>query len=305
MVARKQHTKKKKTNKSASYWILTLIVAVGVSFITGTKIDRIEQLTNWDTIGQTVEKFLSEESASNPNAVENGTETLPSGLEIPVMSKDLNFPVIKHKAYTLAFNPTYKTPHWVGWELTAQESDGNEEREDQFLPDPKAKGLSAYSSDYSRSGYDRGHMAPAGDMKWNATAMNESFYMTNICPQIHSLNAGKWNSLEKKTRDLAKKYGKVYISCGPIYSSKNPKVIGENRVAVPDAFYKVILIPKATDGKPIAMGFVFQNKKEVRTLISHQLTVDRVEEITGLDFFAALPDDIENQIESVKQKMFP
>ena len=305
MVAKKQHSKKKKTNKGTSYWIITILIAIGVSFFTGTKFDRIEQLTDWNTIEKTVEKFLSDESVASPTSSVRKEETLQSGLEIPVMSKSLNYPIIKHKAYTLAFNPNYKTPHWVGWELTAQESEGEAERDDQFIPDPKANGHSAYSSDYSRSGYDRGHMAPAGDMKWDAMAMSESFYMTNICPQVHSLNAGKWNSLEKKCRELAKKFGKVYITCGPIYTSKKPKVIGANRVAVPDAFYKVILIPNANNGEPIAMGFVFQNKKEVRTLISHQLTVDRVEEMTGLDFFADLPDEIENKIESVKQKMFP
>ena len=94
----------------------------------------------------------------------------------------------------------------------------------------------------TKSGYDRGHMAPAADMKWSKQAMEESFYMSNICPQNPNLNRGDWNDLEEKSRQWAKKYGAVYIACGPIYDTKRPKRIGNNKVAVPHAFYKVILI---------------------------------------------------------------
>ena len=114
-----------------------------------------------------------------------------------------------------------------------------EERTDKFLPDPDVRGAKAYSNDYTKSGYDRGHMAPAADMKWSKQAMAESFYMSNICPQNPNLNRGDWNDLEEKSRQWAKKYGAVYIACGPVYDHGKPKRIGNNKVAVPDAFYKV------------------------------------------------------------------
>ena len=124
--------------------------------------------------------------------------------------------ILKRKGYTLSYNADYKTPQWVAWELTKKETKGKEGRTDKFLPDPDVRGAKAYTGDYTKSGYDRGHMAPAADMKWSKQAMEESFYMSNICPQNPNLNRGDWNDLEEKSRQWAKKYGAVYIACGPI-----------------------------------------------------------------------------------------
>ncbi len=153
------------------------------------------------------------------------------------------------------------------------------------------------------SGYDRGHMAPAADMKWSKQAMAESFYMSNICPQNPNLNRGDWNDLEEKSRQWAKKYGAVYIACGPVYDHGKPKRIGNNKVAVPDAFYKVILI---NDSKtPQAIGFLFPNKAGHKPLKKYIVTVDSVEKRTGIDFFPALPDEVENRIEAEPAKALP
>ena len=108
--------------------------------------------------------------------------------------------------------------------------------DDMDMPSPK--GMKA---DYYNSGYDRGHLCPAGDNKWNQKAMDECFLMTNMCPQTHALNAGIWNSIEQQCRTWAKKYGKVYIVCGPIFLNKQHRKLGKNKVVVPDAFFKVIL----------------------------------------------------------------
>ena len=178
-----------------------------------------------------------------------------------------------------------------------------EERTDKFLPDPDVRGAKAYSNDYTKSGYDRGHMAPAADMKWSKQAMAESFYMSNICPQNPNLNRGDWNDLEEKSRQWAKKYGAVYIACGPVYDHGKPKRIGNNKVAVPDAFYKVILI---NDSKtPQAIGFLFPNKAGHKPLKKYIVTVDSVEKRTGIDFFPALPDEVENRIEAEPAKALP
>ena len=146
-------------------------------------------------------------------------------------------------------------------------------------------------------------MAPAADMKWNKQAMEESFYMSNICPQNPNLNRGDWNDLEEKSRQWAKKYGAVYIACGPIYDPKRPKRIGNNKVAVPHAFYKVILINDKKN--PQAIGFIFPNSAGHKPLKKYIVTVDSVEKRTNIDFFPALPDEVENRIEAERVQELP
>ena len=134
-------------------------------------------------------------------------------------------------------------------------------------------------------------------MKWNRQAMIESFYMSNICPQVGNLNRGDWNDLEELCRDWADKYGRIYIACGPIFDSKSPKRIGGHKVAVPDRFFKVILIYNRKN--PIALGFIFKNIARSQDLEKYMVTVDSVENVTGMDFFSKLPDEVENRIESI------
>ena len=217
-------------------------------------------------------------------------------LEIPETLTRRNEQVIEHLGYTVSYNSFYKTPNWVAWELTRKETEGDEERTNKFLPDPELPEPRVTTSDYTRSGYDRGHMAPAADMKWSSRAMKESFYMSNICPQNRKLNRDDWGDLEESCRKWAEKYGTVHIACGPIYDTKSPKRIGKNRVAVPDRFFKVVLIYNRKN--PMAMGFLFDNKAHHQNLKNYMVTVDKVEEETGLDFFPKVPDSIEERIES-------
>lgn len=217
-------------------------------------------------------------------------------LEIPETLTRRNEQVIEHLGYTVSYNSFYKTPNWVAWELTRKETEGEEGRTNKFLPDPELPEPRVTTSDYTRSGYDRGHMAPAADMKWSRQAMKESFYMSNICPQNRKLNRDDWGDLEESCRKWAEKYGTVHIACGPIYDTKSPKRIGKNRVAVPDRFFKVVLIYNRKN--PMAMGFLFDNKAHHQNLKNYMVTVDKVEEETGLDFFPKVPDSIEERIES-------
>lgn len=254
--------------------------------------------------------FNGKQSETLPPATETEqTVVKPSSaspteaLEIPIMKSNTGGQILKRKGYTLSYNADYKTPQWVAWELTKKETKGKERRTDKFLPDPDVRGAKAYTGDYTKSGYDRGHMAPAADMKWSRKAMEESFYMSNICPQNPNLNRGDWNDLEEKSRHWAKKYGVVYIACGPIYDNKRPKRIGNNKVAVPDAFYKVVLINDKKN--PKAIGFIFPNKAGHKPLKKYVVTVDSVEKRTNIDFFSALPDEIENKIEAELVQTFP
>ena len=237
----------------------------------------------------------SEQSVSKAVAVVNNS--ISGGkLELPTDKTEREEIRLNKTGFTVSYNNDYKTPYWVAWELTSQETSGEEDRKDKFYPDPELPEPRAEHSDYTNSGYDRGHMAPAADMKWSEKAMEESFYMSNICPQNQKLNRDDWGDLEEACRSWAQKYGSVYIACGPIYDSKSPKRIGEHKVAVPDRFFKVVLITSTST--PIAMGFLFDNKAHHQALKNYMVTVDEVETTTGLDFFSLLPDDVEDKIEA-------
>lgn len=204
--------------------------------------------------------------------------------------------IIEHFGYTVSYNPQWRIPNWVAYSLTEDETYGTVPRERRFSPDPMVKGTRITHQDYSNSGYDRGHMAPAGDMKWSEQSMRESFYMSNVCPQNHNLNGGNWKALEELAREWARAYGEVFIACGPIVVS-DYDVIGKNfSIAVPLAFYKVIL--RATETSWTSIGFVFQNESGHKPLLTYIHTVNEIEDLTGIDFFYNLPDDIEEKVES-------
>lgn len=242
-------------------------------------------------VSQRITENADEEAVSSSSA-----NRISSKLEIPVVLKKREEIQLQRTGYTVSYNNFYKTPNWVAWELTRQETKGDEERKNRFVPDPDLPEPRVEHADYTHSGYDRGHMAPAADMKWSKKAMEESFYMSNICPQNQKLNRDDWGDLEELCRSWARKYGTVYIACGPIYDQKQPKRIGEHRVAVPDRFFKVVLIYNRKN--PIAMGFLFDNKAHHQALQKYLVPVDSVEKVTGMDFFSKLPDNVENRIEA-------
>ncbi len=203
--------------------------------------------------------------------------------------------LVKYTGMTVSFNPTMHIPNWVAWELTGEETRGTEQRKNKFLRDENVPGCPDHW-DYSYSGYDRGHMAPAADMKWSDKAMEESFLLTNICPQAKSLNSGAWGKLEDKCRTWAQVDSAIVIVCGPILNDKITEHIGDSRVAVPKRFFKVILSPYANP--PRGIGFIMPNAKVPGGMQAAAVTIDSVETVTGHDFFQTLPDEIESQVES-------
>jgi endonuclease G len=219
-----------------------------------------------------------------------------AGLEIPAKIANRNERIIRHIGYTVSYNAEWKIANWVAYQLTKDEVEGTFPRKDGYQPDPEVPFTqSASTEDYHRSGYDRGHLAPAGDMKWSGQAMEESCYLTNICPQNRNLNGGIWNSLEEQVRGLARQKGMIYVVCGPIVSA-NHQSIGSNQVAVPNYFYKVLL--QNNNGNYSAIAFNFPNISGRKLLSTYAISVDELEQYTGIDFFPALPDSIENKIES-------
>ncbi len=220
-------------------------------------------------------------------------------LEVPAVQEAYGN-LISREGYTLLYNSQRLLPEWVAYELTALETEGKEKRGEHFKKDPEIQGLQADVADYRNSGWDKGHMAPAADMKWSERAMDDCFYLTNICPQDHKLNAGVWKKLEEKCREYARYFGTIYIVCGPVVENNRYGTIGENGVMVPDGFFKVVLAPYY--GKYKGVGFLFDNKKGSRKLMEHAVTIDEVERVTGIDFFPSLPDDVEDVVESAVEK---
>ena len=216
--------------------------------------------------------------------------------ELPQILDNRSQQIIEHLAYTVSYNHDWFIPNWVAYELTNHEVFGEQQRSNHFAPDPLVQGDPVVPHYYSNSGYDRGHMAPAGDMKWSEQAMRESFYMTNICPQNHNNNAGDWKDLEELGRDLAQRYKSIYICCGPIVTDAS-NTIGARHIVVPQSFYKVFLRCKS-DGSWTSIGFVMPNAPGNRPLMTYMLPVDKVEQLTGIDFFYNLPDSIEEIIEA-------
>lgn len=265
-------------------------------------INNFEQLktravtVSWFTVVLAILFFIGRYVIDDTSAKENikGSDNL--SLEQVNVPAGMENAVCRYKGFTVYFNPRYHIPNCVIYELTADKAQGALPRAKNFVADETVEGC-AQPSDYQYSGYDRGHMAPAGDMKWDAQAMEESFYMTNICPQVKSLNTGAWNSLEGRVRQWAKRDGALIVATGPILSRSMPTIGGKAGIAVPPKFYKVILAHKANPVRAIA--FIYDNEKSGTPLSKHVVSVDDVERATGIDFFASLPDDIEDRVESV------
>lgn len=216
-------------------------------------------------------------------------------LEIPITQKECTEQIISHLGFTVSYNEDWLIPNWVAYELTNTEVNGTYPRRGSFCPDPKVKGRTAVTYDYSNSGYDRGHMAPAADLKWSEQSMLESFYLSNICPQNRNLNSGIWLGLEEAVRDWARNNGAVYVICGPVMGEVFD-TIGDNAVAIPQGFFKVIC--KNVKGLYCSIGFYFPNDSVTGNLFDFAKSVDEIERLTGFDFFSLIPDEIENKIES-------
>lgn len=221
-----------------------------------------------------------------------------SALELPAY--DDNEDVLFYSGFTSSYNHATLIPDWVAYELTAEELEPiYTTQSSKFSMDFDVKGRQASREDYSRSGWDKGHMAPKADMRWSETSYWESHYFTNVCPQDHELNAGDWNDLEKRVRDWARKYGRVYVVCGPIVESGALGTIGNGKVQVPDAFFKALLVPDGDSYKSIA--FVFPNNGRHHRLKDYACTVDELEARIGRNLFAALDkmglDTVESRME--------
>lgn len=218
-------------------------------------------------------------------------------LSIPAISQGLEYPKIKngeiivfHTGHTLSYDTENLIPFWVAYELKDTELEGDAVRAGSFQPDPSPE-LAGYTlaqhKNYTNSGWVRGHMVPAGDLKYSQKAMDDSFYTSNVCPMNKNFNEGDWKRLEEKIRNWAKAYNTVYVVTGPIILDNKYGKVGTSKITVPDAFWKAVLMQ--IDGQYYASGFLMYNEpSKKRKLREYAITVSDLESFIGRKLFFSL-----------------
>ena len=203
--------------------------------------------------------------------------------------------IIDRPGYALGYIEYHEQPAWVIYIMTKAEATTKvAKRTNKFRSDPEIPTGSATLADYRRSGYDRGHLAPAADMAFSGQTMADSFFMSNMSPQKPAFNRGIWKELEALVRYFAITERKIVVVTGPILPKKKSVTIGTNQVTVPTHYYKVIfdLTPPQK-----MIGFILPNEGSDEPLATFAVTVDAVEKATGLDFFSKVPKEEQERLE--------
>ena len=203
--------------------------------------------------------------------------------------------ITHHQNYSLSYSEPHEQAEWVAYELKASHISSTNHKRPYFEIDKSVKTGAAHWRNYKKSGYDKGHLCPAGDRRFTKAAHDETFLTSNISPQEHQFNAGVWNRLEQKVRYWAKKNDGIFVVTGGVLKP-NLKTIGDDNVAVPNQFYKVIL--DNTNGKTKVLAFLMDHEDSNLPLYKFVVSVDSIEALTGIDFFPELEDSIENKLEA-------
>ena len=252
--------------------------------------------------------------ASTPiNEREENIIQFSDGLEIPLCAANnhsVDHEIRRFENYTICYRESYEQAEWSAYCLSDYQLVKNAERTNDFRVDSMISTGSADLSDYRKSGFDRGHLTPAADMSFDEKAMSDTFFMSNMTPQNPQFNRGIWKDLEAQVRIWVKEFGRAYVVSGPILNKAADKYssIGNNNVAIPEYFYKVILVPIYKDAADraspddansvAAIGFVIPNQDCKDTFWNYSESIDKIEKMTGLDFYSLLPDYYENKIEA-------
>ncbi|NQX86688.1 MAG: DNA/RNA non-specific endonuclease [Flavobacteriaceae bacterium] len=232
--------------------------------------------------------------------VEEAKDIIEEGIKVKgdtntfFLPKSTTGQVIHHDSYSLSYHEAYEQPEWVAYELKKSHLSTTNFKRPYFEIDPAVKTKAAHWKNYKKSGYDRGHLCPAGDRKYSQIAHDETFLTSNISPQTHAFNAGVWNSLEQKVRYWASKYDGVYVVTGGVLKGDLP-TIGSEKVAVPNYFYKILI--DYNKAQPKALAFLMEHKDSKKALRSFVVPIDTVEHLTGIDFFPRLDDHLEERLE--------
>lgn len=263
-----------------------LVLIIGVAFIVYEKYSENKQANVYD-----------------PNVEVHGTKRQTTKSDPKVLTNEYYLPssttgqIVHHEGYSLSYNEAFEQAEWVAYELKKDQVVYTDFKRPYFEQDKAVTTASAHWRNYKNSGYDRGHLCPAADRKYSKAAFTETFLTSNISPQEHEFNSGVWNRLEQKVRYWAKKYNGVYVITGGILEN-NLKTIGKEEVAVPNYFYKILL--DNTGGNTKMIAFLIPHQEVDKPLYEYVVSVDDIEERTGIDFFPALEDDKENRLEAMK-----
>jgi endonuclease G len=203
--------------------------------------------------------------------------------------------IVHHKGYSLSYSEPHEQPEWVAYELKKSHLSNINHKRPYFEIDNAVKTGAAHWRNYKKSGYDRGHLCPAGDRRYSKEAHDETFLTSNISPQEHQFNAGIWNRLEQKVRYWAGKYDGVFVVTGGVFDD-NMESIGDEYVSVPNAFYKVIL--DNDSGRIKIIAFLIPHQDSNKPLYDFVVSVDAIEQLTDIDFFPELEDGLENKLEA-------
>lgn len=266
--------------------ILFLLVLLGIHVYKTYLTDE-----NWDDTQNQIEDIIDARDSLD-NEEKAPVERLDDFL--PRSAKDN---IIRHEFFTLSYSEKDEQAKWVAYELNRRQVNSFiSDRTDNFREDDKIKSGSARLSDYRGSGYDRGHLVPAGDMVFSEIAMSESFLLSNISPQKKSFNRGIWKELEQQTRDWVRANEHLYIVTGPVLWKRESTKIGDSRVSVPKAYYKALL--DLREPKQKAVAFLIPHDKQTARLEEFAMSIDDLELETGIDFFPSLPNEQESEIEA-------
>ncbi len=247
------------------------------------------------TSGEKTEPLLPTPPGGQTEVVEKPGATVSDAM----LPESTTGAIVRHTYFTLSYSEDHEQAEWVVYELTRERLNKNwVERGSSFRPDPNVRTESATPNDYRGSGYDRGHLVPAADMAFNDLAMSETFFMSNMSPQVREFNGGVWRELEECTRDWAREFGKLYVVTGPVLTRQGMGQIGFSKVTVPTGFYKVLLAPD----QHRAIAFVLPNKISTHPLMEYAGTIDQVEELTGIDFFPKLLTGLNEELEGSLDK---
>ena len=243
-------------------------------------------------VSDRINQYNSEQNQSHSDTIKVNSDIISTFNFLPSSTTNQ---IVKHEYYTLSYSEKYEQAEWVAYELKESYLKNSTFKRPFFSEDPKVKTGSADWRNYKNSGYDKGHLCPAGDMEFAFNAYNDTFFTSNISPQLHDFNGGVWNRLEQKVRYWATKYDGIYVVTGGVLKS-SLKTIGKEKVSVPEYFYKVLL--DNSEGKFKMIAFLVPNMESNAPLYDFVVSVDRIEKLTGIDFFPKLEDRIENQLEN-------
>nr|WP_315208668.1 DNA/RNA non-specific endonuclease [uncultured Flavobacterium sp.] len=265
---------------------LIVILLNGFFFTSCKKDAQVENSASYQR-----NEYISNESKTKVAHVDNNRETIARNFDfLPSSSTNQ---VVKHQYYTLSYNEVHEQAEWVAYELKKDYIKNNNFKRPFFIEDDKVKTGSADWRNYKNTKYDKGHLCPAGDMEFALDAYNDTFFTSNISPQVRNFNNGVWNRLEQKERYWAVKYDGIYVITGGVLES-SLMTIGKEKVSVPKSFYKILLDNSGDELKMI--GFLVPNTESNKPLYSFVVSVDYIEKLTGINFFPKLNDNIENQL---------